>query len=291
MYVLYLDVLFFINWIMNSMVFLIATLMLNEPLQLRRLGLAGGMAAALYCLVVSVPFLQDIPALVYTLILPSLSILYLYKPRHITIFIKRWLLCQGLAFLLGGTTFSLWYMLGYKGNFEEISILYLLGIAGSVTLVIYMSFYSIRKHWILPHFEYRVKMLHQGRIGEFQAVVDTGNMLYTPFKHQAVSVVTYAAIESLLTEEEYLFVKNYMGQKNWEELEQIPKGITLIPFNSVGCKSGFLIGIEMEEIYVYRHNKRQDFKRCIVGISPTSFFSDKAYNTLLHPEFIVDKGE
>ncbi len=290
MHILYLDVLFIINWIMDSMIFLIATLILNKSLKLLRLLLGSFFAALLYCLVICLPFLQDIPSLVYTVLLPSLPILYLFRPHHIKGFIKIYLLCQGIAFLLGGTTFSLWYILGMEGSVQDVNLLFLVGVAGILAFSIYLSFYSIRKYWVLPYFEYKVEFIHQGKKGEFTAIVDTGNTLYTPITHKAVIVVDYEPLEPLLSEEERIFIMKFTDKRSGQIWDSIPQGISLIPFNSVGCKGGFLVGVEMEEVHVYKQNKVQCFEKCAVGVSTHPIFSDKSYTTLLHPDFIVNRG-
>ena len=86
MYVLYIDILFIINWSMNVLIFYCLTLVMNKKIKHWRIIIAGMIAALLYCMLVILPILQSIPHWIYALFIPTLPILYLYKPDKIKAF-------------------------------------------------------------------------------------------------------------------------------------------------------------------------------------------------------------
>lgn len=285
-----MDVLFFINLVMDSIIFFIVTMILNKPIGIKKIFVGSIMATSLYCILVFMPVVKEIPPLLYTCIVPSLSILYMYKPVHIKQFIKFFLICHGVAFIIGGSTFSLWYLIGYKGNIESASVFYLISIGVVIGIIVYGSFNGIRRCLIFPYLEYELEIIHKKKQVKLRSLLDTGNLLYTPISHKAVIVATQEGLDKLLSDEQCSFIK--ACRKNTDIMQLLsaaPRlGISVIPFNSIGCKTGFLVGIEVERVRIYKNQYETCFEKCIIGVSPYNLFNDKSYNALLHPDFIIN---
>ncbi|WP_069997560.1 sigma-E processing peptidase SpoIIGA [Cellulosilyticum sp. I15G10I2] len=288
MYVVYIDILFLINIVMDMMVFYTATMILNKSIGKVRIFIASIIAALIYCMLVCVPILQSIPYVLYALFVPTLSILYLYRPRHLKEFAKIYLVCMGVACTIGGATFTTWFMVKDKTPIHTISIFWLIIIALGITLIIYISFNKIRKRMILPLFEYDIKIKNTDKEVWIKSILDTGNCLYTPIGHKPVIVVTYDALKELFTDKQILVLSKY--KNNVLELayssDFMPSYI--IPFNSVGCKLGILLGIEVDQVNIYKNHFKKSVDKCIVAISFNNIFNDKSYNALLHPDFILN---
>lgn len=291
MYVVYMDILFLINVIMNSIIFCIVTMILNKHIKVMRLIIGSIIGALLYCMLIVFPVLQGLPYGVYTLTIPILSILYIYKPLDLKAFIKIYLICTGVAFLIGGATFSLWYVVGYNQPLYAVSIFYMLSIGLLVGGCIYLSFYMLRRRLIMPLFEYDIEIKCKDKEIHLKSILDTGNCLYTPISHRPVVVITYDAFKQLLTSEEKEVIESchYNVQEMLKYNEHGPKYI--IPFNSIGCESGMLWGMEVDEMNICKTHFKRHIPKCIVGIAFGPLFSDQAYKALLHPDFIMNEGE
>lgn len=288
MYVVYLDVLFTINLYMNLIILSISSLILNSALKKKKWFCAGLQITVFYCISLLVPGLQKLPTLAVVLILPTGSLLYLYRPTHLKEFLKVYVVHFLAAFLLGGTSFGIWNILGYSKWGHKMGAYYIIGIATIVYILFYISFYSIRMRLILPHFEYDIQLIRGNQNLQLKAFLDTGNTLYTPISHKAVIIVTYEAVKGLLTEEEELF----FNRKETEDVvrDGLERGWKLIPFNSMGCSEGVLLGIACDELVIFRGGLSQSFSGCIAGISKVNLFKNQHYQALLHPEFIVNRG-
>lgn len=294
MYVIYLDVLFLINWLMNTLIFYCVSLILNKRIKKRNIVFAGALAACLYCMLLVVPILQTVPYAIYAFIIPIPSILILYKPHHLKAFLKQYLVSMLSAALFGGVTFNIWYVISdLNHQINSVSILLLAGIGISVSLCFYCSFNWIRKRFILPTFEYTLTIHYREREIKVQSLLDTGNLLYTPKTHKPVLVAEYATIRSLLTENQQRAYEHFNELSSSEIEEEVINGLykweELIPFNSVGCKCGFLWSIQVDQIMIYRQGMTRILPSCVLGITNVPLFSDGHYHALLHPDFILEE--
>lgn len=294
MYVIYLDILFFINWLMNTLIFYCVSLILNKRIKKRKLIMAGALSACLYCMLLIIPILQTIPYAIYAFIIPIPSILMLYKPHHLKQFLQYYLVSMLSAALFGGVIFNIWYLVSdVTHKIDSVSLLLLAGIGISVSVCFYCSFYWIRNRFILPAFEYTLTIHYQGKEIEVQSLLDTGNLLYTPKTHEPVLVAEYATIKSLLTETQQQAYEHFSKLSNREIETEVINGLykweELIPFNSVGCACGFLWSIQLDHLTIHRRGMKKTVPSCMLGITNMSLFSDDHYHALLHPDFILEE--
>lgn len=295
MYVIYIDVLFVINWSMDILIFYCVTLILNKRIKHWRIIIAGMIAALLYCMLVISPILQSIPYSIYTIFIPIFSILYLYRPHSFRTFFKIYLLSVMVAAVFGGLIFNIWYTVGpYFQVIDSMGISTLIVIGIIIASIFYYGFYFLRRRFILPSFEYQLKLKNNGQYTELSALLDTGNLLYTPISHLPVIVVEYRSVKAILTETQRINYEKYKNSSDAEIEEGLVTGEckldVLIPFNSVGCKSGYLWGFKIEEVRIKRLTDEKAISNCIIGISNESLFSDRQYHALLHPEFILEEA-
>lgn len=290
MHVLYIDVLFLINFIMDTIIFIITTMILNKPLYIKKHLIGGAVAALLYCMLLILPVLQHLPYSICTLFVPVISILYLYKPIKLKKFIKYYLISTGVAALIGGISFTILYQLQYYIPTYKVSAGYVLVIGICVGGSLYFSFYALRRRFVMPHFEYDLEIHYDGKIGHILGLLDTGNMLYTPISHRPVVVVTYDVVKELLTEDECKDIEScHNDAEKLLEMDRGPKYI--IPFHSMGCKEGLLWGIESECIVLHKGNFQKKIPRCVIGIAFEKICGDRVYKALIHPDFVVREEE
>lgn len=101
-------------------------------------------------------------------------------------------------------------------------------------------------------------------------------------------------MKAILTETQRVNYERYQNSSDIEVEEGLVAGEckpdVLIPFNSVGCKSGYLWGFKIEGVSIKRLTDEKVISNCIIGISNESLFSDRQYHALLHPEFILEEA-
>lgn len=292
MYVIYLDVLYLINWVMDLMIFYCVSLILNRHVRCGTLVLASAIAALVYCMLVVIPILQKIPYGIYALVVPIPSLLILFKPKTYRTFIRQYIVSLLVGALFGGGVFSIWsYWYGGGGNVSNISILMLIAIGLGISTIFYLGFRWLRRQFIFPAFSYQLVLKDHGESVQIQALLDTGNTLYTYRSHQPVLVVEYGGMKKLLSKQQRQAYEQFSKCKLEEVEAKIMDGSysldELIPFNSVGCPNGFLWALEIERIEMKNGTKKIEIAPCMVGISSERLFEDHQFHALLHPEFIL----
>lgn len=293
-YVIYIDILFIINWVMDTLIFYCVSLILNKRIKHRFMIMAGALAALIYCMLIILPVLQKIPYAIYALVIPIPSLLLLYKPIHYKTFFKEYLLSMFVAALFGGMVFNCWYLInGVQTNVSAISIFLLIGIGIGICGSFYGGFYWIRRQLIFPSFEYEVTIQCRDRSVVVKSLLDTGNLLYTPVKHEPVLVMEYEVMKSLLSPQQRDIYEEFSKATELEIEEGILSGAykidQLIPFHSVGCRNGFLWGIQVENVQIKKYSTQHIVTSCIIGLSNEKLFSDDQFQALLHPEFILEE--
>lgn len=283
-----------INWVMDYFIFECVGLILNKRIKRWRILLAGALAALLYCILFYVPLLSYVPYALYAWFIPLPIILWLYRPCSHKALFKEYLICIMVAAIFGGIIFNLWYvMIDDSTNISSMNILLLLGIGTCVTLIFYASFYYIRRQLIFPVFQYTIQVYYHNQKLQTEALLDTGNLLYVPHTHEPVLVIEYQVFRPLLSEEQRALYERF-GKSSVREVERdIMEGIysieALIPFQSVGCRSGFLWRIRVEKVKIYKQGHSIEIAPCMIALSHENLFTDGQFHALLHPEFILEE--
>lgn len=290
MQVLYIDILFILNLIMDFYIFVSAALLLNYSTKKGSLILGSILAAGLYCLGCIVPVLRQMPFYLYYFFIPIIPILIIFKPINLKAFIKILILNHFVAFLIGGAVFNSYYICLSLGMIHAISMIIPVLIGGGICLVIYLSSNFIRRCFIMPHFEYSLSLCKDGKHIKLKGFLDSGNCLYTVFSHKPVSVVSYEDVKPLLSEREKGVIQECFQHGIQESLnkvyQEMPK-VYLIPYESIGCKDGILLGIVVDHMAISKGSYSQVFDECVIGIVQNQVFNHQAYNVLIHPDYLL----
>ena len=113
-----------------------------------------------------------------------------------------------------------------------------------------------------------VTITHKNKTISFYALYDTGNQLKDPSSGQSVMVVSPVVAKELmgLTPDQIRDPVETIGQVS---------GLRLIPYRSVGCQSGFLLGMLIKEVKI----GRKKFKR-VVAFAPEPLDDHGKYEAL-----------
>ena len=294
MYVLYIDVLFGINWSMDTLIFLCVSLVLNRRVKWSYIVWGSMIAALVYCMLWIMPVLWQMPQALYAILVPIPSILWIYRPKCYKEFFKIYIVSMTIAAVFGGIIFNLWYtFVSPSSSISSIHVMLLVGIGVVITLGFYSGFYYLRRQLIFPAFEYKVDITYGKKQVQVLSLLDTGNLLYTPQRHEPVLVVEFNAIQSILEKEQIEQYKAFMNA-SWMEIEKAViegdyKMEVMIPFNSVGCRSGVLWGIRVDQVKIQKGTKKILVAPCVIGIASEKLFTDGQFQALLHPEFILEE--
>lgn len=288
--VLYIDVLFILNLIMDFYIFVIAAIIFNHSIKKSNLIIGSILAAGLYCLGFIVPVLRNLPLYLYYFFIPIMPILMIFKPNTLKMFIKVFLISHFAAFLIGGAVFNSYYICLALGIVHSLSMIIPILIGGMICLIIYLSSNFIRKRFIMPHFEYDLSLCKDGEHIQLKGFLDSGNCLYTLSSHKPVSVVPYEDVKPLLSEGEKGVMSEcfkYGIQESLNKVHQEMAKIYLIPYESIGCKEGILLGIVVDHMTISKGAYCQVFDKCVIGVVQNQVFNRQNYSALIHPDYLL----
>ena len=291
--VVYLDVLFGVNLLMNGIVLACMKLCLREKTTWLRWLIASFMGAILYCIAFFSPFQKNHFGYgLYFILVAAVMI-------KIAFFVKGWKKWAAyigaqyvIAGILGGLINGIYYgwriktpiqtawMAGMGRTYQEPKIIDFLITVFITSFIFYFS----------SRFFYRKKQRDDGRYqaflslgrqtGTVKALLDTGNSLTEPVSHAPVIIGDLTGLRELFDKEEQKQIKEFYKTGFYKG----EKKIRLIPYHAVGVKTGILISYLMDEVVLWKEEESIIRKKGVyLAVSPICISSDGSYQLLLHP--------
>ncbi|VBB06211.1 sporulation factor spoiiga [Lucifera butyrica] len=294
MYV-YVDTLLLLNLIMNSIILFITAWVSNIAYVWWRI-LLSAFCGAIYVLFGVLPQ----TAVFYS---PLAKVAVSVALVLIAFSVKSW---KALAFLvgvfyiisfvLGGAVVGWFYFWQSTGlNAKEFALNQvswtdlaggsIMGVLFLLLLVRRMKARIDRRHLIFP-----VILEYGGRKSEAQAMLDTGNRLYTTVGKSPVVLVEQKIAEPVLGPLAVKYLHDN-DPENWlANLDQCLdlrwlERIEIIPYQAVGARN-LLLGFRLDWLRVMTGNRVITVKNVVVGIYTGILSSDGMYTVLLHPEIV-----
>lgn len=265
-YEVYIDSLFLLSFTMNLYLLMLVNRSLHRTATRWRLVVGAAAEGLGYCLAFVLPFGGAVvKTLVMALVLNSVILYGVFKPASIKAFFK--LIEQTLKYclLIGGAFFLL---INHVKVFREHRMQTMGILASGGLLFLGISAWEEKKERERAGPCKVVLKSRMGRSITVDAIVDTGNCLREPISGQPVSVLDKALYEEL-----------------WDGEEQ-PAGCRAIPYRSVGCKRGIMMGYEIPEMLIKQDGFEWVCRNAYVGLNEGKLASMGDYGMLLHPELL-----
>lgn len=295
MAVIYIDVLFTVNLIVNYLLISISCFFSGlKPNKFRIL--LGGLIGACYAVLV---FFPDF-SLIHTTInkfLVSMLIVAASSPFYsIRSYIKAVLIFYAVSFAFGGCVLGVFYFSNVGAELGAVysnGILYfnlpwtILAVSGFI-FYISAKFVSLisKKGLQRGHLKKKLILYFRDKTAEVTALLDTGNSLVDPVTLSPVIVVEYKLLKSLFNED----LLRDLDRIGTEKIEWIigalsQKGLParLIPFSSLGKENGMLLGFVPDKAEIYDDFGVRILGDCVVAIYEKQLAKDKSFGALLNP--------
>ncbi len=254
--VLYMDILFTVNWVIDFLLLHATARLLHLPYRRGRT-VAGAAVGALTCCAVLLPPLPAWAAVVYKAAAALLTVWVAFGRQAL------WKRC-GVMFLLSaataGAAVAVWWLFAPAGLavvngvvYMDISPLWLIGCTAAAYLLFCLYDRVTARRDAAGH-SYQLRILHRGKVITLPAMYDSGNALQEPFSGAAVAVVPYRAVSGLLSP---VWNPAYPSP---------PPGARLIPYTSVGGR-GVMAAFCPEQLWVVCDGAVRDVSGMFVAIS------------------------
>jgi len=293
---LYADILFLVNFVMNSFVLWVVSKIIRSTKKKRWIFAGSGIMSLLYTLLIAIEALRFINTVVASVAILLVGVFVAYHPPTFKSYIKPMIIAYCISFAVGGLGMSLFFLTDiphavyfiagdWQGFYQGISWqLVLVGMAVSYILIkIGLKIYQ--RHSLKRQMLCNVQIFMGEMDTSFEALVDTGHSLKEPLSQSPVIIAEFEHVKDFLPdglkvlfyekrEKEFLFA---------EDPEPFYKRIRMIPFTSLGRANGMLIGFRPDRVTV-EGNAPQNI---VIGIYNDRLCHDGRYQGLLSPEIVT----
>lgn len=280
-YIIYMDVLFVVNFIMDYVVLTLTTGILIHTTTLKRVGtkkqlillyikrIAGSIVGAVWaCILVWNGCDTRIwNVLTYTVIGPVMLIVIMGKERIVS-YLKAVGVLYVVTFLISGGVHFIYYYtsVGYLLNGQSsigTGVLVLGGVLGVVLLEWLVIFLVKRSEKSASMFTVMVET-EMGNI-TLKALCDTGNNLRDPFFGEPVSVVLSKKMNNLLKDS---------------------ASYHLIPYSSIGNENGVIPVVRISRLKIMGEKESLTVEKPLLALYSGKFSGNTDYEFIIHPDIL-----
>ena len=273
---IYIDVVFFENLIMNTIILIATGIILKQKMKWLRILLAGTLGA-IYSIMTYISELKIYSNIILKIILSIIITYIAYNPQTVKQLWKTILIFYLTSFVFGGAAFSLIYIvkpqeiLMKNGLFLGTYPLKTVILAAFIAFIILITAFTIVKSKLNKKDMFcEIKVKLNNKLIETKAMIDTGNLLKEPITNTPVIILEHTLLYDCMPKE----ILNNLDKILGGDFEEIPQEIRqeyisrlkLIPFSSLGKQNGILVGIKADKLKIIQEEQENNYKNIIIGI-------------------------
>lgn len=249
--------------------------------------------ALLYCLLIFLTKYNKILNIILATCILLLGVYITFIPKKKSLFLKQVFIAYLSSFTMGGIGMGIFFytnignVLGNSISNISIKILIASTSMCYITSKIVINLY--KKYIIKRQIFYKIKIYFKDKSVELNTLLDTGNSLTDPISKVPVIIVEFNSIKEILSDR----VKIDFYKKRELEIESIfqedndfKSRLRIIPYSSLGNKSGILVGFRPDKIEVIEQERKKEVSNTIIGIYNDELSKNGNYQGLLNPEII-----
>ncbi len=293
---IYIDLIFFENIIMNSIIIYATSIIIKQKPKILRV-LISSIIGAIYSIALYITNYKIYTSIFSKIILSIIMMYVAFKPSNLKKLFKQVLIFYLTSFVFGGVALNLIYFLKPEnisiknGLFTGEYALKVIMLGALVALIIVKISIKIIKSKITTKDMYcKIKMKINEKQIETNAMIDTGNLVKEPITNTPVVIVESSLLEGIIPKEILNNLENILcGNLNnipQEIQEEYFTRLRCIPFSSLGKENGMLVGIKIPEIIAQNEEEEKKTSNIIIGIYDKSLTKRGEYRALIGVELI-----
>lgn len=293
---IYIDLIFFENIIMNSIIIYATSIIIKQKPKILRV-LISSIIGAIYSIALYITNYKIYTSIFSKIILSIIMMYVAFKPSNLKKLFKQVLIFYLTSFVFGGVALNLIYFLKPEnisiknGLFTGEYALKVIMLGALVALIIVKISIKIIKSKITTKDMYcKIKMKINEKQIETNAMIDTGNLVKEPITNTPVVIVESSLLEGIIPKEILNNLENILcGNLNnipQEIQEEYFTKLRCIPFSSLGKENGMLVGIKIPEIIAQNEEEEKKTSNIIIGIYDKSLTKRGEYRALIGVELI-----
>lgn len=290
MQVIYIDVLFILNLIVNYFILLAVSQILHR--NDKRLRFLGGAAlGALYSCFMFFPQVSFLYSAGIKLVFSMTVVVVSFRRLTIRSFIKILICFYITSMLFGGIIFALCYFVAPPGLDERNGAVYMdisplmliLSSAGCYIVIKLLSRYLHRD--VHSTDIYTVEISVGNNSSKFSALLDNGNDLCDVITGYPVVIAEYRNVEMLIPRQlRNIFRSGKVSDGDNFDIEGWNRRVRFISYGSVGNVGGILPAFKPDRLMV--ENAGVSTSNVLVAVTNSRLSSEGLYNALLNPHLL-----
>ncbi|MEH7106850.1 sigma-E processing peptidase SpoIIGA [Bacillus sp. JJ1764] len=299
--VVYLDVIWALNLLFDSLLLYLTAIILKRKINFLRL-LAGGFIGSLIILLSFTPINvysgHPISKLLFSLVM--VYIVFGYK--RLSFFIKALMTFYLATFLIGGALMGVHYFIQYDPTLTaEVLKSSVMGLGDPVSWLFVMIGFPVAWHYARKNIEnmemtkiqyekiVRVTIKLSGEALHFSGLVDSGNQLYDPISKLPVMFVSIKnqlecipePIRKLATITDPLMINHDELPIDWQ-----PR-LRIVPYKVVGQEHQFVLAIKPDMIMIEQDRVKYFCDKGLVTFTNQQLSSDDSFECIVHPKMLT----
>jgi len=294
--VLYFDVVFLINLLMNYLILYFVALVLNLKRVFGRLFL-GAILGCLFLLSIVSEKCQVLQSFPLKIIISVIMILVSFRPKSFRDFLKILSFFYVISFMMGGGALAFFYFLNLRQNLitntliiNNISVPWWILLVSALALFLFLKYLWPLLYSILSKDAYLalLTIVIDDKPLEITGLIDTGNDLFDPLSNYPVIIVELDAIKNFFSKDLQVILEKGPEESLVTLGETIANSIwanrfRIIPFESIGKSRGLMIGFKPDIVKIQHNDKVKSTNEAVVGIYQRVLSSEGTYKALLNP--------
>ena len=295
--IIYIDILFLLNFFINSIILYTVSKVAKRDVGLPFLSLGAAVAALYACAMFFAPIAAITSNILGRLVFSVLLVMLTFKVANWRKVAKLAAMFYMTSFAFGGTVFGILFLtrastaLGMVISNGEVYLnipagLLMLGIGAAYAgVIVYTKI--VQRKFENDRLIMDVKINIKGNEIITKALIDTGSELVEPISKKPVIVVEYDVLQNMLPASvANLYTHN--GDFDCEILVDIIESnlgvyqFCMIPFASLGNKSGMMLGIAPDKIEFLGRGKSENETSCVIGICAQKLSPGGEFSALTH---------
>ena len=293
--VVYIDVLFVVNLIINYILLKACCIFSGLRCNNYRV-ILGAFIGACYAVLIFFPDFSVIYSTICKMLISMLIVAASFPFYSIVSYIKALLIFYVVSFGFGGCVLGIFYFSDVGARLGAIysnGILYfnlpwtILAVSGALFFVAIKLFsYFSGKVYKSQGLRKKLYLSYGENTAEVTALMDTGNSLIDPVTLVPVIIVEYKLLKNIFSDS-IKATLDRIGNDNitWIMSEVAGKGLSarLIPFSSIGKENGMLLGFIPDRVEIHDDCGVKVLEKCVVALYDRPLSKDRSYGALLNP--------
>ena len=288
---IYLDVIFFENLILNSIIIYAVGIETRTKVKALKLVLASIVGSVYVVIVYAVKdkfFYNTFMKILLSVVMIHIA----FETKSVKELLKMIIYFYLTSFVFGGGALAFIYLVNtgnisiyngmIYGKYTIITILISVVISFAVIIV---SFKLIKNKISKKDLICNITIRINDKKIKTKALIDTGNFLKDPITNFPVIVMEHSLFKNIISDEILENIESILGgdlSKISENVKnQYLSKMRIIPFSSLGKQNGMLLGIKIQEAIIEQNAELKKIEKAIIGLYNKKISKTKEYHALI----------